>query len=116
MKSNISYKSGFSPPEFIPKYKICQRDMEFLEEMSDSNQMFVITDPSLPDHPIVYASKEFLFFTGFRVNDIVGRNCRFLQGRDTKESDLARIRDALKTGGDVNVGLLNYKSDGKEVG
>lgn len=115
MKSNLSPKGLSSPPEFIPKHKICSRDLEFLEEMMKTNEMFVITDPSLPDHPIVYASKAFLVYTGFRVNEIVGRNCRFLQGRRTDESDTSKIRQALMSGDDINLRIINYKSNGDEV-
>ena len=43
-------------------------------------QSFVIADPSLPDCPIVFASDGFLDFTGYTREEILGRNCRFLQG------------------------------------
>src|SRR3954447_15533381 len=44
---------------------------------------FVLTDPALPDNPVVYANHSFLTLTGYPRNEVIGRNCRFLQGEDT---------------------------------
>ena len=64
------------------------------------------------DHPIVYASPKFLEFTGYSNQEIVGTNCRFLQGEETEPEDVADIRNALKTTEDTAVFLYNYKKDG----
>nr|AML77536.1 putative LOV domain-containing protein [Rhodochaete parvula] len=101
-----------SDTEFQPKVRLHEQDYEFCEKMMAKNQMFVITDPKLPDHPIVYASREFLDFTGYSSEDIVGKNCRFLQGRKTEPEDIQEISNAIKDKGDCKVGLINYKKNG----
>ena len=73
----------------------------------------VVTDPRQPDDPIVLANQAFLDLTGFSSEEVIGRNCRFLQGNDTASSDLAMIREALARGdSNVQVELLNYRKDG----
>lgn len=72
----------------------------------------VITDPGKPDNPIVFCNEAFQKLTGYDREDIVGRNCRFLQGPDTDRSAVKRVREAIDAGRDVNVDLLNYRKDG----
>lgn len=90
-------------------------DTEFLQEMTSRNQMFVITDPSKKDHPIVFASKDFVNFTLYPSDEIVGRNCRFLQGAETDPVDAKQIRAALEEKKDCNLGIVNYKRNGEMV-
>ena len=54
----------------------------------------------------------FTKLTGYAFDDIVGRNCRFLQGAETLDEDKQRISDAIKAEKDCSVNLLNYKKDG----
>jgi len=75
---------------------------------------FCITDPNLPDNPVIYISSGFTKLTGYEFDDIVGRNCRFLQGEKTSAADVKRISDALKSEKECSVNLLNYKKDGTE--
>ncbi|KAK9813291.1 hypothetical protein WJX72_011934 [[Myrmecia] bisecta] len=77
-------------------------------------QSFVLADPSLPDMPIVHASDCFLAMTGYPREQVVGRNCRFLQGPMTDLAEVARMREALHADPPrpVTVTLLNYKYDG----
>ncbi len=72
----------------------------------------VITDPSKPDNPIVFCNVAFQTLTGYSREEIVGRNCRFLQGPDTDEGSVAEVREAIEAGHDVAVDLLNYRKDG----
>ena len=80
--------------------------------LQSAQQNFAVSDPSLPDNPIVYASAGFLALTGYRMAQVVGRNCRFLQGPQTDPAAVARIRDGVAAGTDTSVCLLNYKADG----
>lgn len=73
---------------------------------------FIITDPRLPGNPIIFASPGFLMLTGYSIDRVLGRNCRFLQGPETDPAAVAQIREAVDSGRDVAVTLLNYKSDG----
>nr|AML79094.1 putative LOV domain-containing protein [Illicium floridanum] len=74
-------------------------------------QSFVLTDPHLPDMPIVYASDAFLSLTGYSRNEVVGRNCRFLQGPDTNMETLCQIRECIQTERACRVRILNYRKD-----
>ncbi|RVT90456.1 PAS domain-containing protein [Sphingomonas crocodyli] len=72
----------------------------------------VITDPNRPDNPIVFCNKAFQQLTGYERSEIIGRNCRFLQGPDTDRNDVRKVREAIEAGRDVDVDLLNYRKDG----
>ena len=71
-----------------------------------------ISDPSQPDNPIIYANAGFERLTGYSIADVVGRNCRFLQGPDTDPATVQSIRDAIKNEEEHTVQLLNYRKDG----
>ena len=71
-----------------------------------------ITDPNQPDNPIVFCNDAFQQLTGYGRTEIVGRNCRFLQGPDTDRESVRRVREAIAAGEDIDVDLLNYRKDG----
>jgi PAS domain S-box-containing protein len=73
----------------------------------------VITDPRQPDNPIVLANQAFLDLSGYGASEIIGRNCRFLQGPDTHPLAVSQIRAALAEQREVNVELLNYRKNGE---
>ncbi|CAM8945235.1 unnamed protein product [Rhodiola kirilowii] len=75
---------------------------------------FVITDPRLPDNPIIFASDSFLELTEFTREEILGRNCRFLQGPETDQSTVSKIRDAIREQREITVQLINYTKSGKK--
>lgn len=87
-------------------------DFSFIKALQTAQQNFVVTDPSLPDNPIVYASQGFLNLTGYSLDQILGRNCRFLQGPETDPKAVEQIRKAIEQGNDMSVCLLNYRVDG----
>jgi len=72
----------------------------------------VLTNPTLPDNPIVYVNRAFQSVTGYSPEAAVGRNCRFLQGDDTEEEAIQSLRDGIATGSEVTVDLKNYRADG----
>ncbi len=72
-----------------------------------------LTDPDIEDAPIVYANKRFNEITGYDTEEIIGRNCRFLQGDDRDQEGLRRLRDAIANRQPVEVTLRNYRRDGK---
>lgn len=71
-----------------------------------------LADPDLDDAPIVYANKAFERLTGYSQEDIVGHNCRFLQGDDRDQEARHQIATAMKNHQSVEVTLRNYKKDG----
>lgn len=72
----------------------------------------VITDPTQHDNPIVFVNGAFSKLTGFAKSEILGRNCRFLQGPETDRGDVARLRDAIAALEPIELELLNYRKDG----
>jgi PAS domain S-box-containing protein len=73
----------------------------------------VISDCSLPDMPLIYVNPEFERMTGYAADEIVGKNCRFLQGQDTDKSQVDKLRAAIKAGEPCTITLLNYKKNGE---
>ncbi|CAM3536714.1 PAS domain-containing protein [Halomonas lysinitropha] len=71
-----------------------------------------LSDPDQPDSPIVYANSIFEQLTGYSQEEILGRNCRFLQGEDRDQPALDEIREALRVHEPVEVTLRNYRKDG----
>jgi PAS domain S-box-containing protein len=72
----------------------------------------VISDPALPDTPIIFTSDEFERQTGYPPQETLGRNCRFLQGPQTDPKAVQAIRDALAAGSGITIDILNYRRDG----
>ncbi|MFN0171802.1 MAG: SpoIIE family protein phosphatase [Bryobacteraceae bacterium] len=72
----------------------------------------VIADARLPDNPIIYANAGFERLTGYSVEDVLGRNCRFLQGPNTDWDSLERLRSAIRQKQECTIQLLNYRKDG----
>mmetsp|Transcript_14727 Transcript_14727/g.55743 ORF Transcript_14727/g.55743 Transcript_14727/m.55743 type:complete len:390 (-) Transcript_14727:110-1279(-) len=92
--------------------QIMEQDYRLIHSLQMAQQCFAISDPSLPDNPIVFASPGFVNLTGYSLEQILGRNCRFLQGPGTDQRSVQMIRDAITEERDVSVCLLNYKADG----
>mmetsp|Transcript_10683 Transcript_10683/g.15425 ORF Transcript_10683/g.15425 Transcript_10683/m.15425 type:complete len:428 (-) Transcript_10683:84-1367(-) len=90
-----------------------RQDFSLVKSLQFSQQCFVITDPSLQDNPIVYASEDFLTLTRYTREEILGRNCRFLQGPDTNAEKVEAMRKAISAGQDISVCIANYTADGE---
>ncbi|MBK1630248.1 PAS sensor protein [Thiohalocapsa halophila] len=71
-----------------------------------------LSDPDLPDNPIVFANAIFEHMTGYSQDEIIGHNCRFLQGDDRDQPGIAEIRAAIAEERPVEVTLRNYRKDG----
>nr|AHZ63854.1 phototropin [Gnetum montanum] len=82
------------------------------EALSSFQQTFVVADATKPDYPILYASAGFYKMTGYTVKEVIGQNCRFLQGAETDPSEITKIREALSEGKGYCGRILNYKKDG----
>jgi len=85
---------------------------ELRAALSAFQQTFVVSDATRPDYPILYASAGFFNMTGYSSNEVVGRNCRFLQGSGTDPVEISKIRQALAAGSNYCGRILNYKKDG----
>ncbi len=87
----------------------------FKRSIESSSNGTIICDARQADLPIIYANKAFEQMTGYNSDEILGRNCRFLQGDDfdlSNEQGLAEIRQGLKRGVDVTTVLRNFRKDG----
>jgi len=73
----------------------------------------VITDATLPANPIIYANDAFERITGYPLHEVMGRNCRFLQGEDRTQAGLEAIRKAIRDGREGSAVLRNYRKDGR---
>jgi PAS domain S-box-containing protein len=73
----------------------------------------LISDPRQPDNPIVHVNSAFLGITGYGIEDVLGRNCRFLQGPGTDPVAVREMRDAVESGGGFSGEILNYRRDGE---
>uniref|UniRef100_A0A061S5M9 non-specific serine/threonine protein kinase n=1 Tax=Tetraselmis sp. GSL018 TaxID=582737 RepID=A0A061S5M9_9CHLO len=83
------------------------------EELSRLPHTFIVSDPLQPDCPITYASQGFLELTGYELHEVLGRNCRFLQGEKTDRAAVEELKAAIGRGHTVSVRLLNYKKSGE---
>jgi PAS domain S-box-containing protein len=75
-------------------------------------QGIIISDPSHPDNPVIYANEAFERLTGYTRSDVVGKNCRFLQGPGTDPATIEGLRAAIRDRRDCAVEILNYRKDG----
>jgi len=90
-----------------------QRNLELRNQaMNEAPVGIVITDPDQEDNPVIYANDHFVALTGYTREEILGRNCRFLQGPETSEDSVAMMRDAIDEDEPVTVELRNYRTDG----
>ncbi len=78
----------------------------------EARRSLVISDPALPDMPIIFVSSEFVEQTGYRRDEVVGRNCRFLQGDGTDPASVQGIREAVDAKRGITQDILNYRRDG----
>ena len=103
---------GDPPVATDPEALIDRRELA-LVAMERTRMPMVVSDPRKPDNPIVLANQAFLDLTGYTADEVLGRNCRFLQGPGTDEADVEAIRQALAAGDEhIDVELLNYRKDG----
>jgi PAS domain S-box-containing protein len=80
--------------------------------MGAAAEGIVISDPNQPDNPLIYVNDGFERLTGYSRSEVLGRNCRFLQGAETDSTALELIRECIRERRECHVELLNYRKDG----
>jgi PAS domain S-box-containing protein len=73
-----------------------------------------VADARADDNPLVYVNRAFEQVTGYDASEVLGRNCRFLQGAKTDPEAVAALRTAIDDEASVTVELRNYRRDGTE--
>lgn len=105
-------KANFAPISGLDNER-AQAQLELKDRaLAASAEGITIADASLPDSPLIYANAGFERLTGYAVGDVLGRNCRFLQGPGTDPASLNELRTAIREKREVTVQLLNYRKDG----
>ena len=84
----------------------------FFAAIQMTRMPMIISDPRQPDNPIAFANNAFLDLTGYEEDEVVGRNCRFLQGPQTDRETVRELRDAVAAKRALAVEILNYRRDG----
>jgi PAS domain S-box-containing protein len=106
-----SDRNGYStdfPPELL------QQTPQLLDRaLASSSCGITVADARLPDQPLIYVNAAFERITGYAIQEVVGTNCRFLQGPERNQHDHGELRAALKDGRDTTVVLRNFRKDGR---
>ncbi|HEU4457518.1 MAG TPA: histidine kinase famiy protein [Methylibium sp.] len=84
----------------------------FFAAVETTRMPMLITDPRRPDNPIVFANQAFLHMTGYTPAELIGRNCRFLQGPETDPATVDAVREAVLSQREIATEILNYRKDG----
>jgi len=92
-------------PGLIPK---------ILSQILDSSvNGITLADPDQADMPIVYANKSFEIMTGYSQDEIIGHNCRFLQGNERDQTARFVLREAIDNCQPIEVTIRNYRKNGE---
>src|SRR3712207_2592841 len=96
----------------ITRPGVDDRSNVFFAAIEMTRMSMALTDPNQPDNPIVFANRAFQDLTGYAQEEIVGRNCRFLQGAQTDRQAIQEIHGAVEEHRAISAEILNYKRDG----
>lgn len=104
-----------------PQVSIASSDVRTLENhehdifftaIETTRMPMLVTDPRQPDNPIVFVNRAFLSMTGYTREEILGSNCRFLQGPDTDRATVAALSEAIANRMEITTEILNSRKDG----
>jgi len=84
----------------------------FFAAVETTRMPMIVTDPHQHDNPIVFANRAFLEMTGYSADEIIGHNCRFLQGPETDRETVDAVRESIAERRDFATEILNYRKDG----
>ena len=84
----------------------------FFAAIETTRMPMLVTNPRLPDNPVVFANRAFLSMSGYSAEEIIGHNCRFLQGPGTSRATVHAIREAIEERREFSSEILNYRKDG----
>ncbi|MBI2256055.1 MAG: PAS domain-containing protein [Proteobacteria bacterium] len=93
--------------------ELAQRNETLATVVGAVSSGIIICDATKPDHPVTFVNAAFTRMTGYSAEEMLGRNCRVLQGRDTDPESLDRLRRALAQHRTISITLRNYRKDGR---
>lgn len=88
-------------------------NLNFAQAINSASDGILLSDPNQDGNPIIYANPAFVRITGYSLAEVLGRNCRFLQGAATDPSTVAQIREAIAQRREVQTTILNYRKNGQ---
>lgn len=88
-------------------------DLPFARAIDSASDGILLSDPNQLDNPIIYSNPAFSKLTGYQLEEVVGSNCRFLQGPGTDQEVVTQIREAIAQRREIQATLLNYRKDGQ---
>lgn len=89
-------------------------DLKLKERAIDEAPIgFTISNPAEDDNPLIFANRRFVDLTGYGTDELIGRNCRFLQGDDTMSTTRSEIRTAIEQQVPVSTDIINYRKNGE---
>ena len=90
-------------------------ELELLKRSLDAlPRGILITDCQQADDPIIYVNKYFLEMSGYDESEILGKNCRFMQGKETDTESLKKLAIAMEKRESVTVKMINYRKNGEQ--
>jgi diguanylate cyclase (GGDEF)-like protein/PAS domain S-box-containing protein len=101
------------PGETNGEHRSVEPELRLLyQAIAASSNGITISDPGRSDNPLIYVNRSFELMTGYSAGEVLGSNCRFLQGSDGNQPALDEVRAVLREGRDCTVLLRNYRKDG----
>lgn len=99
----------------ITERKEQEREKDLLwRAIEKANSPLIMAEPGADDTPISYANEAFEQITGYSESEVIGQDCRFLQGESTREEPVRKLREAIDNQEQVTAELRNYRKDGTE--
>ena len=127
MSTSLNEESGIEQPrpdiaatvrssaagKSVPGFEAGRKTKDILQAIVHMSPLpMVLTDPHKADDPLVYANRAFLRLTGYPEEEVLGRNCRFLQGEATDPAAILVLSNAVHDNTEAQVDLWNYRKDG----
>ena len=89
-----------------------RRDDLFFNAVETTRMPMIVTDPHQADNPIIFVNRAFERMTGYTRDELIGTNCRFLQGPETDREVVTELRLAIAEQREFSTEIINYRKDG----